>query len=226
MKFLTPILLSLSLLAPLQAQSAEEIMQSVRQVAALQEEQDLSGNIRKGRTRIPLTMFLRGKDIQFALNGGTDRFHLELKEDQQELKTIIDGKVRRFPANKIGQSIGGTDVSYEDLALKFLYWPNPTIVGEEKIEGQHCWRLHVANPEKNGRYREVSVWVTKKQRALMRVVGYGPQPARSALKQFEITDLMRVNKVYTVKTMKVSTFKPNGRVAGATYIEFQKPRRR
>ena len=207
------------------AQTAEEIMASVRQVAVLQKEQTLSGKIRKGMKRIPLTLFLRGKDIQFALNGGKERFHLQLNENDQNLLEIINGKTRPFSSKKIVEPIGGTDVSYEDLALKFLYWKNPKLVGRQKINGQDCWRIHLFNPDKTGRYREVSVWVSIKQRALMRVLGYGPRPDSDPLKQFEISDIMKVNGAYTVKTMKVTSFNKKRRVAGITYLEFDKPKR-
>lgn len=228
MKFLSLlsvfVLLPISSLVGQEALTAEEIMESVRQVAALQNEQTLHGEIRKrGKKSIPLSLFLRGEDIQFALNGGAERFHLRLDKDDQQLFEIIDGNTRDFPPAKVSQSIGGTDVSYEDLALKFLYWDDPRIVGQQRLNGEDCWRLHVVNPEKNGRYREVSVWVTKKQRALMRVVGYGPRPEAVPLKQFEITDVMEVNDAYTVKTMKVTAFNKERRVAGITYLEFRKP---
>ncbi|MGJ8696248.1 MAG: outer membrane lipoprotein-sorting protein [Verrucomicrobiaceae bacterium] len=206
------------------AQDAEAIMNSVRQVTALQQEQDLHGFIRKGSKKTPLSLFLRGEDIQFALDGGKERFHLRLNKDNQELREIEGGKTSVFPASKIAAPIAKSDVSYEDLALKFLYWDNPRIAGEDKIKGQDCWRVHVANPNQNGRYREVSVWVSKRQSALMRVIGYGPKPKRVPLKQFEITDIMKVNDVYTVKTMKVSAFDDSGRTTGITYLEFDKPK--
>ncbi len=226
MKALAVILLSLAFSLFSLAQTAEDVMSSVRQVAVLQGSQDLTGVIRKGSKKTPLTLFLRGKDIQFALNGGAERFHLRLNDDTQQLRELVGGSSRPFPDSKIGAPISKTDVSYEDLALKFLYWKNPRIVGEEKISGQLCWRLHVVNPEKTGRYREVSVWVTKKQRALMRVVGYGPRPTSVPLKQFEITDVMKVNGVFTVETMKVSSFGADRRVSGITYLEFEKPKRK
>ena len=221
--FLYSSLLALMMSSRGAAQTAEEIMASVRQVAVLQGKQTLQGQIRKGSRRIPLTLFLREKNIQFALNGGAERFHLRLNEDDQQLFAITGNKTHLFPASKIGQSIGGTDVSYEDLALKFLYWKNPRIVGRQRLNGQDCWRLHVANPDQAGRYREVSVWVTMKQRALMRVVGYGPRPEAIPLKQFEITGVMKVNDLYTVKSMKVTSFNKERRVDGITYLEFDKP---
>jgi hypothetical protein len=224
MKPFANLFLSFSLLSVSFAQDAEQIMQSVRQVTALQKEQDLHGSIRKGNQRTPLSLFLRGENIQFALDGGNERFHLRLNKDKQELREIVAGKTTVFPAKKISQAIAKTDVSYEDLALKFLYWKNPRLEEDATIKGQKCWRVHVVNPEESGRYREVSVWVSKTQRALMRVIGYGPKPERAPLKQFEITDIMKVKDAYTVKTMKVSAFDKDGRASGITYLEFDKPK--
>lgn len=223
MKRFLPILISTILIPFSFAQTGEEIMKSVRQVTALQQSQDLHGTIRKGGKQVPLSLFLRGEDIQFALDGGKERFHLRLAQNKQELSEIVGGKTTVFPADKISAPIANTDVSYEDLALKFLYWPNAKIAGEEKISRQDCWRIHVVNPDKSGRYREVSVWVSKRHRTLLRVIGYGPRPEAVALKQFEITDIMKVDKVYTVKTMKVSSFNERRRVKGITYIDFKKP---
>ena len=205
------------------ANEAEAIMKSVRQVAVLQDSQDLHGAIRKGRVKTPLSMFLRGKNIQFALNGGKEYFSLSLGQNSQSLQQIIGGKTSKFPASKVAAPISNSDVSYEDLALSFLYWPKPKIVGEDKIKGQDCWRIHVGNPGRSGRYREVSVWVTKKQRALMRVIGYGPKPTRQALKQFEITDLMNIKGKWSVKTMKVNVFDAKGKTIGISYIDFKQP---
>ncbi|MDA7877901.1 hypothetical protein N9A89_07540, partial [Akkermansiaceae bacterium] len=75
MKHLLLSLFSFALVPVASAQNAEQIMQSVRQVTALQQEQDLHGSIRKGGRQTPLSLFLRGEDIQFAIDGGKERFH-------------------------------------------------------------------------------------------------------------------------------------------------------
>jgi hypothetical protein len=226
MKFFFTIVLMITSTSLASAQTASEIMESVRQVTVLQKEQTLTGVLRKGVNKVPLNLFLRGKDIQFTLKGGAEGFHLRLKENNPEFWDINDGKAKRFPASKIGTSIANTDVTYEDLALRFLYWPNPQHAGTQKIGLENCWRIHIVNPEETGSYREVSIWVTKKHRALARVVGYGPRPSRRPLKQFEIIDVMKVNGVFTVETMKVSTFDEQRKVKGITYLEFEKPKRR
>lgn len=226
MKAISSIALSLVFSALAPAQTAEEIMTSVRQVTVLQKQQTLNGVIRKKSKKTPLTLFLRGENIQFMIDGGKDGFHLRLKDSSAELWDITNGKAKRFPARKISTPVVNTDLSYEDLALKFLYWKNPRIVGSQLVKGQDCWRIHVANPERSGNYREVSVWVTKKHRALAKVVGYGPRPAAMPLKQFEITDVMKVNGVFTVEKMKVNRYNEKRQVVGTTHLEFSQRRGR
>lgn len=220
MKPLLALVLILSTPLTAFAQDAEKIMENVRQVAALQNNQALQGNIRKKSSRTPVSLFLEGGNIQFALNGGRERFHLRLNKNDQDLLLFNNGGWEKFPPQKLVQPIAGSDMTYEDLALKFLYWPNPRIVGQEKISMVDAWRIHIVNPDRSGRYREVSVWVAKKQMALMKVTAYNA--ARQPVKQFEITDIMTVNNVTTVEKMKVSTV-VNGRIAGSTYMEFDKP---
>jgi len=201
-------------------------MKSVRQVAALQDHQDLHGQLKKGGTKIPFSILTRGKEIHFKIDKGKDAFALRLGEEKQDLFDTTGGKARKFPDQKIVREIGGTNVSYEDLALKFLYWPNPRIAGEAVVKTQSCWRIHVVNPDKTGRYREISVWVSKKQRALMRVIGYGAKPTRAALKQFEVLDIMKKGKTWTAKRLQISEFNEKGRSKGVTYIDFGKKKRR
>ena len=207
--------------------TADQIMKAVRQTAVLQGKQTLQGVIsKKGVKDIPLTLFLRGEDIQFMIDGGKEGFHLRLKEHKQELWELVNGKAVRFKESKIGAPVMKTDLSYEDLALKFLYWKKPWIVGSQRLNGMDCWRLHVINPEKSGRYREVSIWVTKKELALAKVVGYGPKPDSAPIKQFEIINVMKVNGVFTVETMKVTQFSKARRVSGVTYLYFKNPKGR
>ena len=219
------VLFLLALAGWSQGQSAEQIMAEVRQVAGMQQHQDLDGIIKSRGKKRDFDMFLRGKEIHFRIDGGKDAFALRLGNNRQELFDTTSGSAKPFPNSKIAQPIAGTDVTYEDLAMKFLYWPNPEIAGEAKIKLQDCWRIHLQNPGNTGRYREVSVWVAKEQRALMRVIGYGPAPARAALKQFEVLDITRRNGVQTVGKLKIASFNQKGDQNGTTTIDFGRPKR-
>ncbi len=201
--------------------AAEKVLRGARFAATLQH-QNLHGHMKKDGRKTPVTLFLRGENIQFQYKvGKTDyRFHMRLKQNQFDLLEIIGNKTRKFSNKKLAEKINNTDLSFEDLSMRFLYWQNSAIVGEEKISGQKCHKVRLINPDKSGDYRIVYAWVHQKYGALMRVVGYNA--AGHPLKQFQVTDLMKVGKEYTLKRMRVDSLRGN-KVSGTTYLEFQKP---
>ena len=87
---------------------------------------------------------------------------MRIGDENFNLFEIINGKTVEFPAGKIVEPIAGTDLTYEDLALRFFYWPNPKLEGAEDVGGQPCYKLRVDKPKgAAGRY----------EAALRRLVG-------------------------------------------------------
>ena len=207
-------------------EAAERILERVRHSAALQKNK-LSGHMRKNGKRTPLTLTMNGQNIsfQFLDNNKWSGFQMQLRQGQAKLFNLVDGKQPiPFPTAKIGQPILGSDVTYEDLSLRFLYWKNAKIEGQEKIKMQECHKIRLVNPGNDGRYDIVYVWVHKKYGALMQVAGYNK--AGHLLKRFHVTELMTVGKTQTLKKMNVDTYKPGtNKVIGVTYLEFRKPKK-
>lgn len=229
-KILTFLCVGAGMLAPLTAQAdeaAERILKSTRYAATMQVQQDLHGFMTKKGKRTPLSLFLRNENIQFSykVKGKDTRFHMRLKEDHFDLLEIVKGKTKRFSDRKLAQSINGTDVSYEDISMRFLYWKDSKVVGEEKVNGRRCTRVRLKNPSKTaGDYRIVDVWVDKKYGAMMKLVGYNNQG--KPLKQFLVTDVMRLGRGYTLRKMRVDTLNAKtNKVVGQTYIEFKKAKK-
>ena len=84
--------------------------------------------------------------------------------------------------------------------------------------------MRLVNPGGGGRYAQVRVWVHRKSGALMQVVGFDGKGR--PLKRFQVTDIMRVGEVYTVRRMRVDSIEPvANKVVGLTYLEFDKPKR-
>lgn len=217
------------LVMPVAAQepAVDDILATARYVATLQQH-DLKGQLRKESVKTPVMLYLRGENIQFQYLSSRTRewapFHMRLEKDHYDLFEMVDGKTLRFPDGKLSEAIEGSDLSYEDLAMRFLYWPNGAVEGSEKIKGQDCWKVRLQNPGQGGRYALVYVWVHKKAGALMQVVGYnGASPAK-ALKRFQVSDIMQVGDAYTLRTMRVESYDPvANKVTGVTYLEFEKP---
>ena len=226
-KFVTTMVITgMSALSTMSAhadEAAEKVLRGARFAAALQN-QDLHGFMKKDGRKTPITLFLREQNIQFQYKVGKvdKRFHMRLMPNQFDLLEIVGGKTRKFDNQKLAEKINKTDLSFEDLSMRFLYWKKSSIEGEEKISGQKCHRVRLENPGKTGDYQIVYAWVHQKYGSLMRVVGY--DAAGAPLKQFQVTDLMKVGKEYTLERMRVDSMRDN-KVVGTTYLEFEKPKK-
>jgi hypothetical protein len=213
MKSLTTLFLAAVLSSHLAAQApdANAILEGARLAATLtQIDEGLQGSLTQGSKRIPITLFLKGKDIQFQFteNGKLRIFHMRLGDEKFELFEIIKGKTVNFPPDKLIEPIAGTDLTYEDLALRFFYWPKPKLEGRENVGGEECYRLLLDKPKNAvGRYQRVYVWIHTKFGAFMRIRGYDDNGG--LLKEFQVEDVMQVSEqVWVLKKMQVATHDP------------------
>jgi hypothetical protein len=227
--FLTTAMLAMPASLHAQQPDAQAILERARLAATLTELPDgLSGNLAGGGRRVPVNLYLKGGDIQFNFsenNGPWQIFHMRMGEKSAELFDMTGGKQTKFPPARLGQPIGGTDLTYEDLSMSFLYWPNPVLEGTERVGTHLCYKLRLQKPRgAGGRYEIVHVWVHTTQGAFMRVRGY--DAAGGLIKEFQVNDIMQVGPgVWTLRRMQVSTHDPrNGRRQSLTNVTFDTPR--
>ncbi len=228
------VILVASLVSSAHAQQpdANAILQGARISATLTQldkTEPLKGNLSKDGKKSPIALFLDGKNIQFQFNeNNTWRiFHMRLSDEKYDLFEMIDGKTQDFPAGKITQPIAGTDLTYEDLALRFFYWPNPKFEGNEEVGGQPCYKLRIDKPKgSSGKYEVVYVWVHTKFGAFMKITGHDKNGGK--VKEFQVEDVMKVaDNVWTLRKMQVATCDPNkdGRRISITDVTFDAPKK-
>ena len=210
---------------------AEAIMQGARMATALVKlDKGLSGQLRQGFRKVPLTMFLMGKEIQFQFTEDKQKpqiFHMKLGDEACELLEIVDGKTRTLPAATIVSPIANTDLTYEDLSLRFLYWPKPKWEQSENVAGQPCHKIRINRPAgAPGKYDVVYVWVHEKFGAFMRIRGHNSKGG--LLKEFQVEDVMQIaDNTWTLRKMQVSTHDPsNDRRTSITDVTFDTPNQR
>lgn len=204
---------------------ANRILEGARLSAALTKLDDgLKGHLSNNDKKVPIQIFLKGKDIQFQFfeNKVWRVFHLRLNDDQYELFEIIDGKTIIFPRAKLTESIAGTDLTYEDLALRFFYWPDPKLEGIEKVGTEDTYKLRLDKPAgAAGNYFAVYLWVHNKYGAFMKIHGHAKNG--DLLKEFLVEDVMKVtDEVWTLRKMQVSSYK-GGRRSSITDMVLEKP---
>ncbi len=215
-----------------QQPDANAILQGARISATLTQldkAEPLKGNLSKDGKKSPIALFLDGKNIQFQFNeNNTWRvFHMRLADEKYDLFEMIDGKTQDFPAGKITQPIAGTDLTYEDLALRFFYWPNPKFEAQEDVGGQPCYKLRIDKPKGSpGKYEVVYIWVHTKFGAFMRIRGHDKNGG--LVKEFQVEDVMKVaDNVWTLRKMQVATCDPanGGRRVSITDVTFEAPKK-
>ena len=217
-----------SSLSPLLAQQQpdpERILQGARLSAALTKlDQGLEGHLSHNGKKTPITIFLKGKNIQFQFyeNKKWHAFHLRLDEDQYLIYEMVNGEQKNFPREKLTEAIAGTDLTYEDLALRFFYWSNPQLKGIEKVGTEPTFKLRLNKPsEAAGDYFAVYVWVHTKFGAFMKIHGHAQNG--NLLKEFLVEDIMKVSdNVWTLRKMQISSYK-NGRRSSNTDMILDKP---
>jgi hypothetical protein len=228
----TVLAISLLAILPAAAQQPDPkvILEGARMSATLTKlDEGLSGNLRKGSQKTPVTLFLKGKDIQFQFTESKNAlriFHMRIGDADFNLFEIIDGKTKAFPVDKLVAPIAGTDLTYEDLALRFFYWPNPKFEGQEDVGGQPCYKIRVDKPRGTaGRYEVVYVWVHTKFGAFMKIRGHDKNGG--LVKEFQVEKIMQIAKdVWTLEKMQVATHDPaNGRRISITDVTFDSPKK-
>jgi hypothetical protein len=229
-KSITLSLFLLTGLAAAQQPDAKTILEGARMAATLTKLEDgLSGHLRQGRNRTPVTLFLKGKDIQFQFsenNGPWRGFHMHIGDQAFNLSEVVDGKMRKLPPDRLMAPIAGTDLTYEDLALRFFYWPNPRLEGEENVGGQPCYKIRIDKPRGTaGRYEVVYVWVHRKFGAFIQIRGHDKNGG--LVKEFQVEDVMQIAKdTWTLRKMQVATHDPaSGRRLSITDVTFDTPKK-
>lgn len=204
----------------------EALLKQVRLVAVAQDG-ELTGQISRGRDKSRAVMFLKGNNIQYQIDTAKGRviYQLTLNAKDQKLQIRDGGGWKPLPKRRYAEEIGKTKLTYEDLSLRFLYWPKGRIVGEDNIQSVDCYRVLLKNPDGFGSYQSVLLWIGKKNAALMRIEGFDSK--NKPIKRFAVAKVMKMGGGYFVKSMRVEPFIQGGRRVGKpSHIEFEKPEKK
>ena len=212
--------------------TAEEVMRLVRYSNALQD-YEFTGILTNKGTGKREGFRLRMVDgtIRFVFGNPPQAVHLELKHDRAEMREVVRGSNALVPPERLGEKIRGTDMNYEDLSMRFLYWPRPQIEREDRVLSQKCWRLLVYAPDARapggpkGPYIAVRVWVDQGSGGILKMEAY--DRAGKIVKRFEVKKGQKVDGTWLLKQMRVETFRSGEtRASGLTYLELNDPIKR
>ena len=200
--------------------SAKEILDSVRLLESRQQI-DLDGQLRENEKVIPFHLTQTGPLIRYSFADPEEVLQLRLGENGSRLDLVTDAGAEKFPAEKLNEKIRGTGISYQDLALKFLYWENARMLGDETVRTRSCWKLQLVAPSRDSQYWNVVIWVDKASGALMRMEAYDWDG--KIAKRFEVISAQKIDNRWFLKQMRVEELQPGtNKVLARTYLEIKR----
>ena len=102
--------------------------------------------------------------------------------------------------------VEGTEMSWMELSFSFFWWPNPRVVGAERVAGR--WDCHIVEiecpPEFAGKagadWSTIRLWVASAYNAVVRGEAWR---AGKAVKRFEVQSVKKLRQVYMIGDMEV-----------------------
>jgi hypothetical protein len=202
------------------APTAREILESVRMHQA-EQKIDLQGQLRQNDIVIPFHLIQTGPVVRYIFSEPDESLQLQLGENDSRLDEISNDGVEKVKPAQFDHKIRGTDVSYEDLALKFLYWPDAQVLGQENVRSRNCWKLQLQAPSRSSQYSNVNLWIDKASGALMRMEAYDWDGKLT--KRFEVVSAQKIDGRWFLKQMRIEQLEPGKKhVQSRTYLEIKK----
>ncbi len=146
--------------------NARELLRMVRASESGQN-RDLTGKLRMstddGNLVIPFRLLMRGGTITYQFANPPEALILHLGNNGSRLERATgSGKTQSVAGAKLDAPVRGTDITYEDLALKFIYWNNARVVKSDDLGISHCWVVEAAPSGKDdSQYDRVRLWIEK-----------------------------------------------------------------
>ncbi len=202
--------------------TADEVLRLVRYSYTLYN-RDFTGALRLGLAkRIPFLLSLKPEAIRFVFNDPAQVIMVDTRNERFALlEGVGGGEIKPVPPSRYGETIRGTDVTYDDLSMRFLYWPDARIVSQEKLKGRDTIRVRIRNPDGAGAYASVEVWIDKISGGMLKMIGN--DASGRAVRRFEVLHGKKFGDVWMVDEMRIETLTgaAGGAVKSATRLQIQ-----
>jgi hypothetical protein len=196
---------------------AKEILAAAR-INQIAQEARLDARLRQGREKTPFEIVLQGGEIRYEFDNPRETVVLRLGDEESELLVGPPGQEGTLRSAEAGERVRGSSLTYEDLAMRFLYWPGAKLLGSDIINTRTTHKLELHPHDRKSLYGAARIWIDKASGALLRVEGYDWDGRLS--KRFEVVAVQKIEGQYFLKRMRVETFDPETRkVTDRTYLE-------
>lgn len=106
--------------------------------------------------------------------------------------------------------IKSTDITWVDLSLSFLWWPDGETVGSEKIRNRFCYIIEMPVPDDGtSEVAALRIWIDPRIPMLIQAEGYDQDGNRT--RRLRVDSFKKVNGIWLIKDINVQRFDSGGR---------------
>ena len=219
-KLLSIALLACSLIPHLSSaqEDANAILDQIRSAQA-QISRTLFGRLRpENGDPIPFQLQLKGPEFDYRFANPPETIKLQLTDNGSFLTDEKATGKQVLAGSKLSEPVRGTDITYEDLSLRFINWKNAKYEGEQHVRTITCSIVLVQPSARNSEYGSVRLWIAKDRGALIKAEGYNWQG--KAIKRFEVISAQQIEGKTIFKQIRIERLDPqNSKVVSRTYLE-------
>jgi hypothetical protein len=219
-KFLVVALLAGALIPWLSSaqQDANAILDQIRSAQA-QISRTLSGKLRpENGDPVPFQLQLKGPEFDYKFTNPPETIKLQMTDSGSVLTDQKATGQQVLAGSRLSEPVRGTDITYEDLSLRFIYWKNAKFEGEQRVRTITCSIVLVQPSVRNSEYGSVRLWIAKDRGALIKAEGYNWQG--KAIKRFEVISGQQIEGKTIFKQIRIERLDPQtGKVISRTYLE-------
>lgn len=206
-----------ALMAQENAPDARELLRRAR-INHISQSAELEARLRTRSGEIPFAIRLRDGRIEYQFSAPEETVTLVLRDDQSELTLRRGGRTVALGPKDSGVPLRDTLLSYDDLAMRFLYWPVARVIGEEIFRSRPAWRVELHPGTRASLYGAVRVLLDKASGALLRIEGYDWEGR--LVRRFEVVSVQKIEGQFFLKSMRIEGFDPESRrVTGRIYLD-------
>ena len=189
-----------------------EILRAVR-VAQGTDGRTLTGRLRTGPKKTPFKLTMQDGAIRWEFQDPAQTLVLRLGEKSSSLEEITANGKGKVSGARYDDPVRDTGITYEDLAMRFLYWSNATVEGEQTILLTKCWQILVTPGGSPSTYSKVRLWIGKDSPALLKCEAFG-RDGKLARTFRVISGQKSKDGLWLLKQMRIEAA-----AGGLTYLE-------
>jgi hypothetical protein len=202
--------------------TADEVLRLVRYSYTLFN-RDFTGVLQMGLTKkVPFLLSLKPESIRFIFDDPAQIIYVDTRNQEFSLLEGQGGKeMLPVSAAQYSEAIRGTDVTYDDLSMRFLYWPDAKVVRQERVKARDCVVVRVRNPDGAGAYATVDIWIDKESGGMLKMLGYNREGR--PIRRFEVLHGRKFGDVWMVDEMRIETISgaTGGQIESSTRMRIQ-----